>query len=600
MKHIIVALITAFTFIQSSSAQKDFLKVWTNDGKCKTYPITNIDSITFITECLEVYFPTQNKNFFTSSNDATVNIIAARRNPQDAIEVALSAKTNKPENFIIPEKIIFKQGEARSKIKIQIKEAAEGNTYNAKLGLENTNHASPYAKDANEINFSLTRLTEKTVNELKLTFYCKNTAEAQALELKIPDLKFNKSLVVSVTCDDILASQFGIIHNAINNKKISYKTDIHAAQYLADDFPDDISEGLGYPLTYTDGCGNMRRFSVTLAISPNKNTIYGTHMEKEINIGAEHQYRFTYPYLVWDDVNEMIKFGSSIGQHDIDDNRYDLNDIIAIQQGFRDDRNKAFEKTGRKMKMMIQPNGDKNYTKAFETYHNYYHDVSEHYETEIIPSLRPTILQKIKSFRDFNESESTFGRYTDLVDQEMLKNANERKWLHFGIHRGYYQKSNGYSFDANFVNVLDYYYKTYGSAGNDSIWVANMDEFYEYIYMRDNATINKNVNGTCVEFTIELPIESNFYYPEISFVTNGNYTSCDIPQNATGFSISKDKKLINVNFSTNLPRLAAEFVERYEKKKDENTKIDAIYFTSQLKAGEFKNILQKRVNAVTP
>jgi|GEM_PF-1783252 len=418
---------------------------------------------------------------------------------------------------------------------------------------------------------------------------CTTEASAEALALSIPTLKFNKDILFSVTLDDSNTSAYCVAHQAINNKEISAGEQgfMHANQYLAGDLPNTHSSNIGYPLTFTDGCGKDRRFAIDCAVWPNCKNTNGVNMmdtSNPVDKTANNQYRFMSPYLQWVDIKEMIKFGSSFSQHNVNENVWDKNVATSVLQGFAEDNVIAVARTGRGMKICTQPDGNDTYTDAFMLDDSKMLDFSAKYSTYIAKSNSE--LYKLKVYRAFPDPVTD---YETTMQTEIAKAEETRIWLHIGQHR----------VTSVFVDFIEWVYEKYGKKGADNIWFATPDEIYEYFYMRNNTQIVKTINGTKATFTLYIPSGQYFYYPELSLCTNNtNISTVTVSDNIIGLSVNTAKSMININLNEALSSLAEEMTTRYETSTAKTDKEDADYFVEQLKDGTIKSALQARIAAV--
>lgn len=420
---------------------------------------------------------------------------------------------------------------------------------------------------------------------------CASAADATDLELTIPVLKFNKTLLASLTGDDANVSHFCVCHNLINNRPTSYLGNywcLHKNQQDAGDLPSTITEALGYTLCSTDGCGNDRRFAITCAIWPNvKNandpTVCLMDGTQSIDPTADNQYRFANPSLQWLDLEEMLEFGDSIVQHDVDVEDATSSTAAEIIAGFNADVAKTIVKLGRGMKMMARPSSYTIYETAFSSYPSYLLNVASNHSA-VLPHNSALNLWKLSALREFYETPTDM---ETVVTTEVAKTAENRKWCHSGIHRA----------TQGAVDLLTWYYTNYGKAGDDSIWFASMDEYYEYWFMRKYAIINKTVNASVASFEIFIPEGQYFYYPELSFVSNKTFVSLsNISDNIVGKSNSNT--MININLDASLVTRANKYVSKYELSQNNLDLADAQYFVNQLKDGTVKTGFVTRINAV--
>lgn len=65
---------------------------------------------------------------------------------------------------------------------------------------------------------------------------------------------------------------------------------------------------------------------------------------------------------------------------------------------------------------------------------------------------------------------------------------------------------------------IDYLHSNYGSAGDNSAWIASQEEVYEYLYMRKASTITLSDDGTNLNINVKARGLELFYYNELSLL----------------------------------------------------------------------------------
>ena len=61
----------------------------------------------------------------------------------------------------------------------------------------------------------------------------------------------------------------------------------------------------------------------------------------------------------------------------------------------------------------------------------------------------------------------------------------------------------------------------YGKDGDDSVWMATVDEVYEYWFVRKNTIIKRAVSGSTVTFLLSVPVDPMFYHRDLSLRIEG-------------------------------------------------------------------------------
>ena len=437
--------------------------------------------------------------------------------------------------------------------------------------------------------------------KISFSIECASEAEANSLELSIPKLKFNKEALLSFTMDDHNASDYSVVHAAINNRPmgghlnaLNQKGYYHANQWEVEDLPSITYPAIGYPLCSTDGCGNDRRFRTESSIWIWRDGFTDLANIDKGNIANDWRFSIV---LKQDDLIEMLKFGCSVSPHDINVNIYNENDAKSITEGWENDKSLFKTLLNRGFKMVSQPNGNILYLIPFVNDPEYLgtHDRNNGY---VYPMSDILNLYKTYFYRTFPENPSF---YISTVDAEMAKQPEERIHLYTGVHTA----------DQNTVTFLKYIHDTYGKGGADNIWFTTRDEFYEYWYMHKYTKIIKNVVGNTANFDIYIPKGQYFYFPELTFISNQNINiPVNLDDKIKGFSFNS-ANMFNVNIDDNLIVVTEEFVSKYESNtyvvggitydkssaKKTSEKADALYFANQLRA-DLKTPFLLRIDAV--
>ncbi|MFV0501284.1 MAG: Ig-like domain-containing protein [Bacteroidales bacterium] len=437
--------------------------------------------------------------------------------------------------------------------------------------------------------------------KVSFSIECASEAEANSLELSIPKLKFNKEALLSFTMDDHNASDYSVVHAAINNRPmgghlnaLNQKGYYHANQWEVEDLPSVVYPAIGYSLCSTDGCGNDRKFRTESSIWVWRDGFTDLANIDKGNIANDWRFSIV---LKQDDLIEMLKFGCSVSPHDINVNIYNENDAISITEGWENDKLLFKKLLNRGFKMVSQPNGNVLYLIPFVNDPEYL-GTFDRAHGHVLPMSDNLELYKAYFYRTFPENPSFY--ITD-VDAEMAKLPEERIYMHCGVHTA----------DQNTVTFLKYIHDNYGKGGSDKIWFATREEFYEYWYMRKYTKIIKNVVGTTANFDIYIPKGQYFYFPELTFISNQNINiPVNLDDKIKGFSFNS-ANMFNVNIDANLIAVTEEFVSKYESNtyvvgvitydkssaKKASEKADALYFANQLRP-DLKTPFLLRIDAV--
>lgn len=430
------------------------------------------------------------------------------------------------------------------------------------------------------------------------------------IQMEIPPLKYNKSLLFMLTQDDCLNSAFHKTWAAINGKPISYYTNSNGQkqnsynirQLLAGDLPPESDYSVA-PLGTDDGLGKNVRFHFTTTLYPE-----GDFMSSEETINpyfTANYNRFMKANLIWDNVREILNYGNSISFHDIKTDTASkwIIDTILFHLPICQNIIKN-ELSNRVCKIMARPGdtrwdngvliaGNETYIQAsllFSDIHVMTKESNDY--VEVYPfNINVEDMYKKSIYRSFYN-----GNTNDIklaLKAEASKPKEQRKAIHVGVHNT----------GQDMVEFLEWLNDNYGKDGDNSVWVPSLEEYYEYNYCRIHSNITKTIiDNNTVKFTVTLPSQQYFYYPSITLnlkgVSNSSIQSLNTNDVVTGLNYGDydEGLMINIDCRRYLFEHATHYVEQYEKNKTKSNKDDALYFTNMLKDSPQKNALLLRLN----
>lgn len=342
----------------------------------------------------------------------------------------------------------------------------------------------------------------------------------------IPPLKYDTENVVSFTTDDCNTTTLSVVWAAINKRPISIHTVdggagswmYHANQYLAGDLPDIVYKTFDDYLTYTTMFGK-ERLKQGVAIWPYAGNKDGAFMDRTIAVdkAATNQYRFMVPYLVWEDVNLIAKYGVDFYYHNIGTEKFGTDkDIYNVIQGLTGDMYRTKAMANRLMKVIARPDGNNVFMTAMEDMPRI--DVS-------VAENSPAV--DCKPYVDDDWWHKVWSRiFSDDIDGNLKSkltalfgktNTANKTWFHFCCHT---------ATGSQWGEFLKYISDTYGAITN-KMWFATVGEIYEYKYMKQYAKIsNIQTGGTTLQFDVEMSFKENFNYKDLTFKLTGvNVTS---------------------------------------------------------------------------
>nr|WP_315393946.1 hypothetical protein [uncultured Sphingobacterium sp.] len=473
------------------------------------------------------------------------------------------------ENYKISK--VYVDNDLKTKVKIKcIEDAFSTKDITMTLTLE-------YLKyDGNVVEFSLELPDGVNADDVTLTF---------------PKLKFNKKFAFSYISDDS-CSIYQFIFSGINKRYVA--TTMNYFYHLNQPISPDFTVGFTpeYPLEFTDGTGNKRRFTTSVAVWPDKLVDKGAVNN---NVGRNWPWMSSKEYQYYKD------FGYSILYHDL--NNYDASSVTQenFNQWFSDTKAQFLEYIGESPKILAEPNGDHRYLTLSQTIDDLMMNTAQ--------SGHPLIKKAFPYKNDFtlDKTQIAVERYfsgaTDYAEKvyNFLKGYNDTsdlntvQWLIGSGHR-----SSLWEYDL-FKKIND----DFGAIGNDKIWFTTVDEFFEYWFLTKNSTVLKSVEGNTIKFKIYAPSMPRFWFNEVSCLISGiaSTSGLNLSSNTDGLSygINDNKLLVNLNYNDNLISKAEKFTSAFEKTPNSDYVYDdAMYIVSQLKPSLRQPFLNRLNHLTSP
>jgi hypothetical protein len=429
--------------------------------------------------------------------------------------------------------------------------------------------------------------TESQGATAEITIQVNSDADLESVEAEIPSLKYNKSWLFMLTQDDCEQSAYCYSFAAINDMPISNQYYYNLKQLEYGDLPPD-TVSFGKTLGCTDGAGNDVRFAITTTLASEDN-----NMNAKVTVFpgyTKNYYRFCMmSSLIWDNVKEMLNYGTGIAFHDVGtDSVFDIDSIYKHYVIAQDSILKRL--SGRGCKMLAEPNGNKTYVHAAMNYAPIQTMTAQAGAVELYPFKVKDDLQKTLLERVFYSSDEAKA----AVISNLQKPEEERSYIHVGVH----------GTDMGWCKFLLWLNDTYGKNGDDSVWFPSLEEYYEYNYYRIHGSIQKSIDVSkrTIKLIVSLPSNQYFYYPSITINLKGikksNIVSVSSSDSVTGLSYGNYSGglMLNLNCRNALLTNATHYVEEYEADKTSARKrTDAIYFVKMLKESDQKTNLLKRL-----
>lgn len=428
----------------------------------------------------------------------------------------------------------------------------------------------------------------------------------------IPPLKYDTENVVSFTTDDCNTTTLSVVWAAINKRPISIHTVdggagswmYHANQYLAGDLPDVVYKTFDDYLTYTTMFGK-ERLKQGVAIWPYAGNKDGAFMDRTIAIDktATNQYRFMVPYLVWEDVNLIAKYGVDFYYHNIGTEKFGTDkDIYNVIQGLTGDMYRTKAMANRLMKVIARPDGNNIFMTAMEDMPRI--DVAVAENTPAVdckPYVDDDWWHKVWS-RIFSDDidGNLKSKLTTLFGES---NTSNKTWFHFCCHT---------ATGSQWGEFLKYISDTYGAITN-KMWFATVGEIYEYKYMKQYAKIsNIQTGGTTFQFDVEMSFKENFNYRDLTFKCTGVNVSSVSGMTIEAYDVNDESYIcpiqqVGVRDNVLYCQIGCEdtlvsnieyFVSKYEETEDTIWKDDAELDMPKLDSAR-RAAFQARINAIS-
>jgi hypothetical protein len=428
----------------------------------------------------------------------------------------------------------------------------------------------------------------------------------------VPPLKYDTENVVSFTTDDCNTTTLSVVWAAINKRPISIHTVdggagswmYHANQYLAGDLPDVVYKTFDDYLTYTTMFGK-ERFKQGVAIWPYAGNKDGAFMDRTIAVDktANNQYRFMVPYLVWEDVNLIAKYGVDFYYHNIGTEKFGTDkDIYNVIQGLTGDMYRTKAMANRLMKVIARPDGNNVFMTAMEDMPRI--DVS-------VAENSPAV--DCKPYVDDDWWHKVWSRiFSDDIDGNLKSkltalfgesNTSNKTWFHFCCHT---------ATGSQWGEFLKYISDTYGAISN-KMWFATVGEIYEYKYMKQYAKIsNIQTSGTTLQFDVEMSFKENFNYRDLTFKCTGVNVSNVSGMTIEAYDVNDESYIcpiqqVGVRDNVLYCQIGCEdtlvsnieyFVSKYEETEDTIWKDDAELDMPKLDSAR-RAAFQARINAIS-
>jgi hypothetical protein len=339
-------------------------------------------------------------------------------------------------------------------------------------------------------------------------------------------LKYNKDFAYSLTFDDATDDAITTILPIFRGGKVAGNNTTYA------------------PLTYTDGCGNAVPFKSGLGW--NTANLAGI----DIHIGNAPG------ILTWKQLDTLYDFGWDVFNHTYSHKALATNQMSP--QDYIDEiakNNTAVrQRTKAKIEMpiFIPPSSDTNYhPKVFQAGHKLVFDQQGSFtgykglQVDADISRNSLVIHR----QGLEESVNEYHRLEATADKSI---NGKHFWYNEFTHRIDDFQWGGYRFNL-FKNYMQRIANTYGKTGSDRMWMAPLQEVYEYLIMRQLADYALQVSGRDMIINFDLNrIPSWMRRKTVTLVVNSNvnFSNVEVPAGViVTFKGQGATKLINLDFT---------------------------------------------------
>lgn len=256
------------------------------------------------------------------------------------------------------------------------------------------------------------------------------------------------------------------------------------------------------PMTFDDGTGHRRRFTLTSAVPP-------TGSSKTPSTAS-------YDQINREDAKAMLRTGFSFAQHDVDD----ASSVETIKSDYARLNTLWAENVGIGLKVMVEPNGNKNYVEAAkqsdEICWNIYQAATQAY-----PALDNTMAQwtggtQPSTYTTTKATTRTFPN-SDAAGETAFANSVRTAISNGNTDPMFYGCHGLGSYAQNLLKDL-----ATNATYKDKVWVTGADEFWEYYHIYNKVKIeNVSYNGSTLTFDVKVPTYKKNQFRELTLNVPG-------------------------------------------------------------------------------
>lgn len=365
-----------------------------------------------------------------------------------------------------------------------------------------------------------------------------------SLQISKAKVKYNKEFAYSFTLDDGLVSAYSNVFPILKGGRKA-ANDVYYNGF-----------------SYTDGCGHLIPFKAGIAWNSANSTGEDLHTDNSTG------------YMSWAQLDELYEAGWDVLNHSFSHKTRGYNALGLPNPSLTDqiydqeisanvDRVAQMTKNKIEMTHLVVPSGDNGYYKRA-----FVNDMKAVYDQnwQILGQGAGLAVEDPLDYKDFIMNRNILAN--DLNTANALLNLtastvlNETKsyWVNSFTHDVETNASSGGTDIDMLVKHMTYIEKTYGSKGNDQMWMAPLQEVFEYLQCRDRTAMTWRQDGNKVYVELDLstlPTELRRAALTLSIVSDKPFSKVEVAE-MPGLSFngtSTNQKIVNLEFASYLKKL---------------------------------------------
>jgi hypothetical protein len=374
-------------------------------------------------------------------------------------------------------------------------------------------------------------------------------------------LRYNKAFAYSFTLDDGLIDAYTIAYPLLRGGLVAENNTLYPGYF------------------YTDGCGNAIPFSAGISWY-------------SVNSAGSDIHVNTPSYINWTQLATLYSEGWNVFNHSYSHSAYGSTDYV-----WQINQNKAYikEKSGIDVTHFVVPSGDQAYVAPAFTNgmltvngnNGAYRGSPNGYRIDQPIDFKNFTLYKML-LADANHNTTNIMQKINSVAAASL-NGQHYWWIDFTHHVGSQPSGSSLLFPL-FQFYMENIANQYGMGGADNMWMAPVQDVYEYLSVRDNTLLAYSISGNILTVTLDYSgVPDNLRTNAITLTVQSDQNFSEVSSSGstkTSFNGTGSNKIINVQWGKS--QLKAK-VTNYEDNQPVTLKPEAIQvsawpvpFTSQI------------------